>query len=68
MFHEHHVMHIFLRNDPSRDIVGEDEEFLTSGAIKQHFKDRYIKCNCTLCIWAVFWGPENMNNTCGKTS
>ena len=49
------LTHIFLRNDPYRNIVGEDQEFLTSDPIKQHFKVRCVKYNCTLYIWAAFF-------------
>jgi len=36
MFHDHYDTYAnFLRNDPSRNIVGENQEFLTSYAIKQ---------------------------------
>lgn len=46
-----------MRNDPSRNIVGEDQEFLTSDAKKQHFKDRCIKI-FVHCVFGQFWGAR----------
>jgi hypothetical protein len=51
---------VFLRNNHSMNIVGQDQEFCMTDVGKQHLKEWCIRCNCTLFIWVLSWDQRKL--------
>jgi hypothetical protein len=47
-------LHNFLRNDHTRNIVGQDLEFWITDIGKQRFEEQCIQSNYTLFIWVMY--------------
>ena len=55
----YYVCFLFLRNDHSKNTVGQDQEFWTTDVVKQHLEEKYIKFNYAFFIWVISGARRN---------
>jgi hypothetical protein len=58
--------YFFLRNDHSRNIVGQDQEFWMTDTVKWHVEEWCIRYNYTLFIWAIYRDQKKWTILAGK--